>query len=162
MKIAERKLLRSLRPHAQIHRRTPGRLYRVKCHHAIPGVIEVRIARTRRQMFEDIIGWHAPGEPVEPSTQGQVTSYYHKRGRRFIAGKMRPNYVVGRMFLNAQDLREKPSEIVSHECAHAAMAWVRLHRVDLSHMPGEEELCYAVGRLTRQVNRVCYAAKAFR
>lgn len=161
MKYWDQKLLRSLRPKAYVHKRYPSRLFRVRCHHSLPGTIEVRIARTRRQMLEDIIGWSAPGEPITPNTLGQVSSYFYTRGRRFIGAKMRPNYVVGRMFLNAQDLRRKPSEIVAHECTHAAMAWARLRRANLNHMPGEEVLAHAAGLLVRQVNSVCYAANAF-
>lgn len=156
MKYWDRKLLRALRPCRQIHRRYPSRLFRVHCHSSLPGTIEVRVARTRRQMLEDIIGWSAPGERIEPNTMGQVSSYFYLRGRKFVGGKMRPNYVVGRMFLNAQDLRRQPSEIVAHECTHAAMAWARLRRANLDRMTGEEVLAHAAGRLVRQVNRVCY------
>lgn len=126
------------------------------------GIVEVRIARTRRQMHEDIVGWSPPDEPLpDPKTMGQLTSYVYLRGQRRRKGKMRPNFVVGRMFLNCQDLRKKPSEIVAHECTHAAMAWVRLRGADLDRMHGEEVLCHAAGQLVRQVNRVCYAARAF-
>lgn len=61
------------------------------------------------------------------------------------------------MFLNVRDLRDRPSEIVAHECAHAAMAWARLQHARLWRMDGEEVLCYAVGHLVKQVNRVCFA-----
>lgn len=146
-----------------MHKRYPSRLFRIHCDPALPGIVEVRIARTRWQMHEEIIGWSPPKEPVpHPETMGQLTSYVYLRGVKKNVGKMRPNAVVGRMFLNRQDLGRRPTEIVSHECAHVGMAWVRLRRANLERMPGEEVLCHAVGRLTRQVIDVCYAAGAFR
>jgi hypothetical protein len=65
------------------------------------------------------------------------------------------------LYLNAQDIRHRPSEIVAHECTHAAMAWVRVRGADLSPS-GEELLCYAAGHLARQVNRCCLAAGVWR
>lgn len=69
-------------------------------------------------------------------------------------GKSRPRHIVARMFLNLADLRRQGVEIISHECTHAGMAWARLRRANLKDMPGEEVLCYAVGRLTKQVIRL--------
>lgn len=66
-----------------------------------------------------------------------------------------------RMFLNVKDLKARPSEIVAHECGHAAMAWARLQRANLRQMLGEEVMCYALGRLVAQVNRVCFASGAW-
>jgi len=112
-------------------------------------------------MLEDCAGWAPPGYKPNPETMGEMRSYIYARGVHRNAGRIRPNGVVGHIFLNKRDLANKPSEIIAHECAHAGMAWVRLHRAKLEHMHGEEVLCHAVGRLVQQVNRVCYAAKAF-
>lgn len=121
-----------------------------------PGVIEVRIARTPREMHQDILAW--THEIPDPDVAGQLTSYHSKkigRGRP----RMRSNFVVGRMFLNAHDLRDRPNETISHECTHAGMAWARLRRANLDRMVGEEVLCHAVGRLVKQVVRVVRAAQ---
>lgn len=73
--------------------------------------------------------------------------------------RIRPGGVVARMYLNRVDLQAKPGEIISHECTHAGMAWVRLQRVSLSRMEGEEVLCYAVGKMVAQVNRIGHAER---
>lgn len=73
----------------------------------------------------------------------------------------RPRHIIARMFLNADSLRANPGEIISHECAHAGMAWARLRNADLSKMEGEEVMCYATGRMTREVNRLCHMLRIF-
>lgn len=55
------------------------------------------------------------------------------------------------MFLNARDLKDAPAEIVSHECGHAAMAWARQQKANLSVIDGEEVMCYALGRMTQNL-----------
>ncbi len=70
---------------------------------------------------------------------------------------VRPQLMVARMYLNMDDLRKQPGEIIAHECTHAGMAWARLQKANLDHMPGEEVLCYAVGKMVEQVNRIGHA-----
>lgn len=88
-------------------------------------------------------------------TMGLVKHYTDSITGAFV---YRPRGMVARMYLNTKDLRERPSEIVAHECGHAAMAWARLRGANLRRMPGEEVMCYALGRLVSHVNRCCYAA----
>jgi len=66
------------------------------------------------------------------------------------SGKLTGRFAV--MWLNAQDLKARPAELVSHECIHAAMRHMKNHDVDLSEMAGEEALCYTAGSLTSQIN----------
>lgn len=134
--------------------RLPGRLYRVLLDAAHPRYcVEVRIARTNRHMRT--LG-HRDGDPIEPACMGLVRHYVKRIGG---ARTTINNGVVARMWLNRQDLAREPSEIVSHESAHAAMAWVRFRGENLRNMRSEEVLCYAVGRLVAQINRVCYAER---
>jgi len=92
---------------------------------------------------------------IERTVMGLVRTWYGKRTRR--EAVTRPRGLVARMYLNVRDLRDKPGEIIAHECTHAAMGYSRLKRANLDVMPGEEVLAHAVGRLVSQVNRICYA-----
>lgn len=106
--------------------------------------VKVYVSPTRLQMRTTIRyiegSWKACAR-----TMGMVCSTSGKAGGR---------QIVARMFLNVADLRRQGTEIISHECTHAGMAWVRLRGANLQHMPGEEVLCYAVGRMTKQVIRI--------
>jgi hypothetical protein len=136
-------------------RSLPGRVFRVHPDPSLPFVVEVRVARTRRHMREEMRRVdNATGDDLDPRCMGQVRRWMSK-----ITGCLcyRPRGIVARMYLNVRDLRDKPSEIVSHECAHAGMTWARLRGANLSRMDGEEVLCYAVGHLVRQVNSACFA-----
>lgn len=136
-------------------RSLPARVFRVYPDPSLPFVVEVRIARTRRHMREEMRRIdHAKGDDLDPRCMGLVRHWMSIPTGRLV---YRPRGLVARMYLNVPDLREKPSEIVSHECTHAGMAWARLRRANLAHMPGEEVLCHAVGQLVRQVNSACYA-----
>jgi hypothetical protein len=136
--------------------RLPGRLHRVYFDAAHPRyILEIRIARTNRHMRT--LG-HRDGDPIEPECMGLVRHYVKRIGG---ARSTLRNGVVASMWLNRRDLTRKPSEIVSHECTHAAMAWARLRGEHLLNMRSEEVLCYAVGRLVAQVNRVCYAERVW-
>lgn len=121
-----------------------------------PLIVEVRIARSSRHMKGEMK--RLDGYDAEAGLAGLCRTWHYK-----ITGRpaIRPRGVVARIFLNKQDLAKRPSELVAHECAHAAMGWARLRRADLSRMHGEEVMAYALGRLTAQVNRACYAARAF-
>jgi len=150
------------KPVRRVHRNRTycARLFRVKPDPALPFVVEVRIASSRKRMHDEVgrCDGAAAIRDIESDCMGMVRSYYSRIGGRPV---IRPGGLVARMFLNRQDLRRKPGEIVGHECGHAAMAWARLQRANLNHMPGEEVMCYALGRLVAQVNRVCYAAGVF-
>lgn len=150
------------KPARHVHRNRThcARLFRVKPDPALPFIVEVRIARSHRRMREEVgrCDGAAALRGVESDCMALVRSYCSKVGGRPV---IRPGGLVARMFFNRQDLQRRPSEIVSHECGHAAMAWARLQRADLARMPGEEVMCYALGRLVAQVNRVCYAARVF-
>jgi hypothetical protein len=133
-------------------RSLPARRVRVHPDPRRPFVVEVRIARNRRHMHEEIRRLDRQDE--DPRTQGMVRCWYSTlRWRPLI----RPRGVIARMYLNVADLRRRPSEIVSHEATHAGLAWGRLQRANLDRMAGEEIVCHAVGQLMRQINHHCFA-----
>jgi len=140
------------------NRALPARVFRVHPDPDAPFVVEVRIARDPRRMRNEmrrVDGVKVLGQDgIGPDCSGLVRSWHDKRSGVSVA---RPGRLVARMYLNTRDLRKRPSEIVAHECTHAGMAWARLRRANLHVMPGEEVLCYAVGRLVKQVNRICFA-----
>jgi hypothetical protein len=143
------------------NRLAPGRVFRVRPNPSEPFMVEVRLATSGRRMRE-LMNFHE-GEKCAKSVEGEclglVRTWYSKRRRQ--SAVVRPRQLVARMYLNIRDLRERPSEIVSHECVHAAMGYARLKRARLSIMPGEEVLAHAVGNLVREVNKVCYASKVW-
>lgn len=114
--------------------------------------VEVRFFDTRKEMHSDLV---AQCYEVTPCVEGQCSgvAHYNKAGR--LTGK----FAV--MWLNAEDVRANPAEIVSHECIHAAMRHMVNRKVDLSNIAGEEALCYTAGSLTRQVNNRLHAMGVF-
>jgi hypothetical protein len=139
-----------------------GRVHRVKPNPNEPYIVEVRLARDRLRMRQ-LMSYHDGPEldaEVERECGGLVRTWYGKRTKT--PGLVRPRFMVARMYLNVKDLQDRPSEIVAHECTHAAMGYARLKRAHLGYMHGEEVLAYAVGHLTREVNNVCYAAGVWR
>lgn len=152
-KVARRSIVD--RPVLHRNRTAPSRVVRIKPDPAAPFVVEVRIARDRRRM-RDATNYHEGAKNAERDRKcmGLVRSYHSRITGRSV---IRPRGVIARMFLNVRDLRTHPSEIVAHECGHAAMAWARVKRADLSRMPGEEVMAHALGQLVRQLNAACYA-----
>jgi hypothetical protein len=139
----------------------PCRVFRIDPEPGRPFVVEVRVAKHRRAMRDEINFHEGPeaAADTDRDCMGYVRSWWCPRTRR--AARIRPRGTVARMFLNVRDLRKRPSEIVAHECTHAAMAWARLQRARLGVMSGEEVLCYAVGRLVKQLNRALYAHRVW-
>lgn len=133
--------------------RTCCRVFRIKPDESKPHVVEVRIARTRKRMHAEMLRLDGHVE-TEPRCMGMVRHWHSRADGRYV---VRPGMLIARMYLNVDDLRKQPSEIVSHECTHAGMAWARLNKANLRHMPGEEVLCHAVGRMVAQVNSIGYA-----
>lgn len=143
------------------NRLSAGRTYRVTPDYRRPFVVELRLARDGRRM-RGLMNFHdgqKQAEGVERTCMGLVRTWWHPRLR--LSGICRPRGVVARMYLNVRDLRERPSEIVSHECVHAAMAWARFQRANLNLMVGEEVMAHAAGRLVAQINRICFAEKVW-
>ncbi len=154
---------KQLKVEPKVHRDRlrPSRVCRVYPDPDAPFVVEVRISKHRRAM-RDEINFHEGEEfakTVSRDCMGLVRSWWGPRTRRL--GVLRARRIVARVFLNVKDLRARPSEIVAHECGHAAMAWARIQRANLNHMAGEEVMCYAVGHLVRQVNYFCFAYKVW-
>jgi len=136
----------------------PARLFRVHPDPSRPYFkVEVRIAKNPKHMRAECVRFACTSESSTAyfDIAGLVRTYFSDVTR--VGRQLHRSGVIARMFLNLHDLRKRPSEIVAHECAHAAMAWVRHCGEDLKTMPSEEVLCYAVGRLVKQVNTVCYA-----
>lgn len=133
-----------------------GRVFRVKPDPSAPFIVEIRIARDNRRMrgLMHVHDGKELAESTERECMGLVRTWHWKQSG---TARVRPRQLVARVYLNERDLRARPSEIVAHECGHAAMGWARLKRAHLGAMEGEEVMCYALGRLVAQVNRVCYA-----
>lgn len=132
-------------------RASRARIAYIKPDPSKPHVVKVFISPTRLHMRATVR--FIEGEDHGYRCMGQVWSWLKgPRERPFLKG----GRVLARMYLNADDMRAKPADIVSHECTHAGMAWVRNRKANLSKMVGEEVLCYAVGRMTEQVNRIGY------
>ena len=136
-----------------------GRVFRVKPNPREPFIVEVRLARDGRRM-RDLMNFHdGPELAAGRECMGLVRTWHSPRTRR--AGITRCRQLVARMYLNVRDLRDRPSEIVAHECTHAAMGYARLKRANLGYMVGEEVLAHAVGQLVRQVNAACFASEVW-
>lgn len=142
--------------------RLPIRMTRAQIHYIRPDPdkphrVQVYISPTRLHMRQTV-KFRSNGSEACLDTMGMVRRYSSRIDGR---STVRPGLIVARMFLNADDLREHPSEITSHECGHAAMAWARLRRADLSEMPGEEVMCYALGHMNRQLCNLLYRIRVF-
>lgn len=146
---------RERRAKPQKRQRLPLRDARATIHYlkpdpAMPHVVQLFLCPTPQHMratvFQKENDWAAC-----PRTAGMVRHYHSLATGRYV---VRPGLIIARMFLNAVDLRRNGMEIISHECTHAGMAWARLRRANLRRMVGEEVLCYAVGRMARQVNNI--------
>jgi hypothetical protein len=112
---------------------------------------EVRVFATRRQMLRDI---NAAGfGPTDRDQAGQCSGLTQRRSSGRLTGKF------ACMWLNAEDLRDRPNELTSHESTHAAMRHARNMRASLDVMEGEEVLCYAQGRIQRDVIAGLYRLK---
>lgn len=141
--------------------RVPVRASRAQVHYLHPDPdkphrVKVYISPTRLHMRATVR--FVEGRDHGLLCMGQVWSW--EKGPRKRAHLIR-GAIVGRMYLNTDDLRRNATEIPSHECTHAAMAWARLQRANLSQMPGEEVMCYAQGRMMRQLTNLLYAVKIF-
>lgn len=126
-------------------------------------MVEVRLCRDTRRLCDSIRQQGYRLQPGDDDTAGMVKSGFGRLGRRRADANsgLRCGRVVAQMWLSVRALQHRPGEIISHECGHAAMAWARWRRANLAVMPGEEVMCYALGRLVAQLNLVCYAAGAF-
>ncbi len=138
----------------------PARCFRIYPDRAVfpRAVVEVRICKNSRQVADSSRqqGW--PYDPDDARCAGMVRFFARASTG---APRLHNGSVVAHLWLSVRDVRKRPGEIVAHECGHAAMAWARWRRVNLSVMPGEEVMCYALGRLVAQLNRVLYAAGVF-
>jgi len=146
--------------HVPRSRLQPARIFRIYPDPAeYPrAVVEVRLCRDTRRLCDSIrqCGWDLRDGDGESA--GLVKSFGRTASGRH---SMLHGRVVAQMWLSERALQKRPGEITSHECGHAAMAWARWRGANLGMMPGEEVMCYALGRLVAQLNRVCYAAGAF-
>lgn len=127
-------------------------------------MVEVRFCRDTRRLCDSLRQQGYEVIPQEQVSAGVVRSGFGRRSRRLEdrhTGLYR-GHVVAQMWLSVRALQHRPGEITSHECGHAAMAWARWRGANLGVMPGEEVMCYALGRLVAQLNRVCYAAGVFK
>jgi len=136
------------------------RVYRLQPDYANPLVrVEVRLFRTQHAMLEA----HRVSEgrrhrlSLEDCwTDGWCKSYYSR-----ITRVDRPvliwRHVVARIYLCAPAVARRRVEVPTHEVGHAAMAYARYRRANLSVMEGEEVMCYALGRMITQLTSVLHA-----
>jgi hypothetical protein len=148
--------------HVHRNRVAPGRLFRIypDAVEYPNAVVHVYLCRDVRRMCDAVRqqGWSDSKAAELADAAGTVFHFFSRVNGRYC---MLHGHVVAQMFLSVRDLQNRPGEIVSHECGHAAMAWARLRRANLKQMPGEEVMCYALGRMVAQLNRICYASGAF-
>lgn len=112
--------------------------------------------------MREAMSFHEGGDfaaSIESNCMGLVRTWQGPRTGR--AGVLLPRMVVARMFLNVRDLRRCGTLVISHECGHAALGYARFLGIGLGaaqrSMPAEEVVCYAIGELTSQIVRGCYA-----
>lgn len=118
-----------------------------------PFYVALLLSPSRRQMLATIKFTGAPSHANDPRTMGMVRKYTsHADGRPVV----RPGQIIAHMYLNGDDLRADASNILPHECTHAAMAWATLQKANLKNMEGEEVLCHAVGEMSRRVNQIAH------
>lgn len=142
-----------------------GHVLRVMPDPALPHFyVLVRVAHNRAHMHR-VIRWAAPHCDEVRRGRMECLGMVFSRGRRGSGVSINRGYrsgIVAHMFLNRQDLARQPTTILSHEATHAGMAWARMRRANLAHMPGEEVLCYAVGELVRQLGSAGHVLGWFR
>lgn len=148
-------------PPREKRQRLPTRASRAQIHYLRPDPdkphrVKVYISPTRLHMRTTVR--FVEGKDHGLGCMGQVWSWGVGRTER---PRCKPGTIVARMYLNAVDLRAMPTEITTHECGHAAMAWARLRRANLSKMPGEEVMCYALGHMNRQLCNLLYRIRVF-
>lgn len=137
------------------------RTFRIKPDFGRAEVVEVRVFRDVRAMHSAwmIYEHRTKLETDHPLVEGRCQSWHNKIGG---AGLLRPGLVVARIYLNAKSCRERCVEIMAHEAMHAAMAYARWLKIDLSTMEGEEIMVHAAGRLVFQTNNKLVAAGVWR
>lgn len=146
-----KKVVRARRPRPEKRLRDPTRctraeVIRIKPDPVRPFWVCVRVSPTRSHMR--VTARFVSGVEIEESVRGAVvTRSSVLRGTQKVLKGAYTCY----MFLNARDLKDAPAEIVSHECGHAAMAWARQQKANLSVIDGEEVMCYALGRMTQNL-----------
>lgn len=147
-----KKVVRVKRPRPEKRLREPSRcsrseVIRVKPNPDRPFVVAVHVSPTRQHMHRTIV-MREGKEAIDRRCAGMVKSYTDS-----ITGLpvVRPGLIVANMYLNAKDLKDAPAEIIAHECGHAAMAWARQQKANLSVIDGEEVMCYALGRMTQNL-----------
>lgn len=117
----------------------------------------VRVTRTRRGMRHAIRGTTAYSMDCEIERRVMGMTFSRGSYRRWRLNRdWRPDCVAV-IYMNRADLAQEPNNIAAHEIAHAALAWARMQRADLSKMEGEEVVCYAVGYMQAQFVRAAYA-----
>lgn len=119
--------------------------------------VQVRVAKTRKQMHADMRdNCYDPSKDTEGQCSGITHYQFSGNGKQ---GRITGLFAL--MWLNVEDMKKRPAEIVAHECVHAAMRHIANKKVDLSNMAGEEALCYVAGSLVQQINDRLHKAGAF-
>lgn len=136
----------------------PARVFRIHPDPDFPRYhVEVRVHRTAAHIHRE--HQRLDGRSEGSDWAGLCRTWHARRLRA--PGVARPRGLIARIYLDATALQRRPGEIVTHECGHAAMGWARFRRANLGRMPGEEVMCYALGRLVAQANHHLYALGVF-
>lgn len=132
-----------------------AKFFRVYADHKRYLYVQVRVFDTQAEMVEDIVDTGFGMDSGTDGLMGQCSgvTHYNKSGR------MTGRFAV--MWINREDLLNHPTEIVSHESTRAAMRYARNKRADLSNMEGEEVMCYAQGRICREIVSRLFKLKVF-
>lgn len=143
------------------NRLTPAMRFDLEVKQGLPWRVEVRLGYDKRRMHDAMRCCEGERHQWDPRCEGQVTHWWHGNLKR---AKTYERHLIARMYLNVRDLRNRPNEIIAHECTHAAMAWCRVALPSvhsLARMEGEEVLAYAAGHLNRQLTWHLYARRVF-
>lgn len=139
------------RPQVQIFYLTPKKRHCAR--------VEVRLTRTRADMYAAL--W------LDGCSQMNFGDTFtlgcRKDFRKATTGKPSMGWrnTVARIYLNKQDLQYCPADTTMHELGHAAMAWARYQRADLSTNAGEEVMMYALGFMAQEITNKLSARGAF-
>jgi hypothetical protein len=146
-------------PPALNRRDPPVQIFRVKPQRKHCAQVEVRLTRTRVEMYAVL--WRDNQSQMsftDHYTVGCCKDYRKSVGKRPSMGW---RHIVARVYLNKEDLRHHGTDTVVHETGHAAMAWARYQRADLSTNAGEEVMAYALGFMAQEINNNLHARRAF-
>lgn len=131
----------------------PARLYRLYLRAGLR--VEVRIARDRRRMAEEVLrlGWKRPPHDALAAVHWWHHPFRRRGGEHIVMVRQR---VLGTLMLNARDLRRHGAiNTIAHESTHLAMLVMRCRGLDA--VRDEEPLANLVGEFAQQISTLVQA-----